>query len=207
MTSPRLLLNDRDPFRLALLCTIQARRRPSIAKMQGIPETIVPSDPDELANGDIRPKRRRFSAPLCGRTTLDRHKEGSRRSTSLISDEVDGTLRFSVNSKPAITSRYSSPVSDSALLTEPQLATQVIDDNQQWEVHKIIGGEDVDGVLHYRVKWASTLEPEHSLGHAKELMDEFEARLQAKRGVKNGRGRPVSKRVERVVVEANVSGS
>jgi hypothetical protein len=51
----------------------------------------------------------------------------------------------------------------------------VIDDNQDWEARKIIGKEDVDGVLHYLVEWCPTLVPKHLLGHAKELVDDFEA--------------------------------
>jgi len=65
--------------------------------------------------------------------------------------------------------------------TELQLAVQAIDDNQDWEVRKIIGKEDVDGVRHYLVDWSPTLVPEHWLGHAKELVDGFEARLLAQR--------------------------
>jgi hypothetical protein len=55
----------------------------------------------------------------------------------------------------------------------------VIDGNEDWEVRKVISKEDVDGALYYLVEWCLTLVPEHLLGHAKELIDEFEARLQA----------------------------
>jgi len=92
----------------------------------------------------------------------------------------------------------------SALPTEPQLAARAIDDNRHWEVHEIIGKEDIGGVLHYLVNWSPTLEPEHSLGHAKELVDKFEARLRAKRGDKNKRGRLGLKRA---VTEADESSS
>jgi hypothetical protein len=37
------------------------------------------------------------------------------------------------------------------------------------------------------VRWAETLEPEHSLGDAKEMVDKFEARLSVKREVRSGR--------------------
>jgi hypothetical protein len=63
----------------------------------------------------------------------------------------------------------------------------VTDTNRDWEVRKIIGKEYVDGVLHYLVKWCPTLEPVHSLEHAKELVDEFEARLIALRMEKERR--------------------
>jgi hypothetical protein len=93
---------------------------------------------------------------------------------------------------------------ESALPTEPQLAARAIDDNRHWEVHEIIGKEDIGGVLHYLVNWSPTLEPEHSLGHAKESVDKFEARLRAKRGDKNKRGRLGLKRA---VIEADESSS
>jgi hypothetical protein len=53
------------------------------------------------------------------------------------------------------------------------------------------------------VEWCPTLD---SLGIAKRLVDEFEARLRAKCEVKNRRVRPGLKRDERAVVEADVSG-
>jgi hypothetical protein len=80
------------------------------------------------------------------------------------------------------------------------------DDNQDWEVRKIIGREHVDGVLHYLVEWCPTLEPEHSLGHAKELVDEFEAQLRVLRGVKSGRGELGLKVRKHMTLESNRSG-
>lgn len=166
---------------------------------------IDSNDPDESEDGDFRSKRQRLSALVDGKTTLDRTKKGSQRSPSSISE--DGTLSISVDSKTANTARPASAGFDSPLLTESQLAAQAIDDNQNWEVRKISGKEDVDGVLHYWVEWASTLEPEHSLGHAKELVDKFEARLRAKLEVKNGRGRPALKQSEQAVLGTDVSSS
>ena len=55
-----------------------------------------------------------------------------------------------------------------------------------WDVREIIGKEDLDGVSYYLVDWHPTLLPVHSLGHAKELVDEFEARVRAQRGSKRG---------------------
>jgi hypothetical protein len=73
---------------------------------------------------------------------------------------------------------YSSPLLHLNPHTEPQLAAHVINAKQDWEVRKIIGKEDIDGVL----------PPEHSLGHVKELVDKFEAQLRAQREANNGRG-------------------
>jgi hypothetical protein len=50
------------------------------------------------------------------------------------------------------------------------------------------------GVLHYWVRWAETLEPEHSLGDAEEMVDKFEARLSVKREVKKWKKGPGSNR-------------
>jgi hypothetical protein len=60
-------------------------------------------------------------------------------------------------------------------------------------------------VLHYLVEWCPTLEPVHSLEHAKELVDEFEVRLLALRKDKVQMG-PGVKRDGQAVMEADVSG-
>jgi hypothetical protein len=49
------------------------------------------------------------------------------------------------------------------------------------------GKEVVNGVLHYWVRWAEILEPEHSLGDVKEMVDKFEARLSVKLEVRRER--------------------
>jgi hypothetical protein len=174
-------------------------------------ENIDFSD-DESADDDVLSKRRRLSPPLGGSTVLNCYKKQPQRSPSPISEDDDkdeekeGTLSISADCKPVSNASTGPAAFESVSPTEPQLAVQVIDDNQDWEVCKIIGKEDVDGVLHYLVDWSPTLVPEHSLGHAKELVDEFEARLLALREVKNGQRGPGSKRDERAVVEVNVSG-
>lgn len=48
-----------------------------------------------------------------------------------------------------------------------------------------------------------TLVPENLLGHVKELVDEFEARLLARRGVKNGQKGLGLKRREHAAVEVD----
>jgi hypothetical protein len=114
------------------------------------------------------------------------------------STAVDGNL-----ANPA---RTTPDASESASLTELQLCLVVIDTNRDWEVRKIIGREDVDGVPHYMVEWSPTLEPEHLIGHVKELVLEFEARLQAQRSVKSKRGGLDLKVRQQTAVEANTSG-
>jgi hypothetical protein len=73
-----------------------------------------------------------------------------------------------------------------ASLTKPPLCPEVNDTSWEWDVRDFIGKEYVN-VLHYIVEWCPTLEPVHSLEHAKELVDEFEARLPALRKDKKGR--------------------
>ena len=55
-----------------------------------------------------------------------------------------------------------------------------------WDIREIIDKEDLDGVSYYLVDWHPILLPVHSLGYAKELVNEFEARILAQRGVKRG---------------------
>jgi len=167
-------------------------------------DNIDYSDPDEWADDDVQSKRQRLST-LSSKTALERYKNRSQHSSSPTSEEGDGTLSASVDSKPTSTVGTTPAAVEPALPTEPRLVTQLLDANQIWEVRKIIGKEDVDGVLHYRVVWAETLEPEYSLGHAKELLDKFEAQLRAQREAKN-KGGPGLKRGEQVVVEAGGSG-
>ncbi|TVY83406.1 hypothetical protein LSUE1_G002963 [Lachnellula suecica] len=113
-------------------------------------------------------KRQRLSSPL-GATVLNRLANRSRRASSLIPEDKDAS---------------SAAVFKSACPAESQLAALMIHNNDNWEVRKIIGKEDIEGVLYYRVVWAETWQPAHSLMHAKELVDEFETRMQKHRGVK-----------------------
>lgn len=91
-------------------------------------------------------------------------------------------------------------------MAEPQLGLELINAEQDWDVRKIIGREDVNGVPQHLVEWCPTLETEHSLGHAMELVHEFEAQLEAQRRVKGGRWGLGSKIKKQVVVEADTPG-
>jgi hypothetical protein len=150
----------------------------------GSREDLDGSDFDDSGDDDISSKRRKLSDSLGGQTTFNGHSGQSRLSPSPSSEdgedgEGDRSGSISAEDNLASTARTSPAALDSAPLTEPQLGPEVIDANQEWEVRKVIGREDVDGVLHYLVEWSPTLEPEHSLGQAKELVVEFEAQLRA----------------------------
>ena len=69
------------------------------------------------------------------------------------------------------------PASELVPQMESKPCAQAICTDQVWEVRKIIGKEVINNVLYYWVRWAETLEPEHSLGDTKEIVDKFEARL------------------------------
>jgi hypothetical protein len=167
-------------------------------------KNINNSDRIELEDDDMYFKRQRLSDTPGGRNSLNRRNERLQRCPSPISeeDEDDRTLSSSANGEPAGTTR-ATPAYEPTPPTEPQLCLQVIDDDQDWEVRQIIGKEEVDGVLHYMVDWHPTLIPEESLGHAKELVDKFEARLQSQRRVKSGQRGPGLKRGERAVAKAD----
>jgi hypothetical protein len=66
-----------------------------------------------------------------------------------------------------------------------------VDSKQEWEIRDIIGKEDVDGVVHYLVEWNHTLMPKYALKNAKEMVNKFEARLQAQARQVNVRGKPL----------------
>ena len=86
-------------------------------------------DPDESGDNDIRSKRQRLSAPLGSRTALNRYKIRSQHSFSLTLEE-DRTLSASIDSEPASTAGTTPAAFEPALPTEPQLATQLLDANQ-----------------------------------------------------------------------------
>lgn len=158
-------------------------------------ENIDHSDPDELGDGGSWSKRRKVSALLGGSIALHNSNGPSGCAPSLIAEDDgdDGTESISTDNNFASTTKTTPAFEDSPRI-EPQLCSQVIEADKNWEVREIIGKEDVDGVLHYMVEWHPTLMPEQSLGKAKELVNKFEARLRAQRKVKNGRGRPGLKR-------------
>lgn len=156
---------------------------------------------------DVYSKRRRLSDVPGVRTALKCCNKRLRRPLSPISEQGadDGPVSISADGGPTNTAR-TAPALESAPPRGPQLCPQVIDADKDRKVRQIIGKEDVDGVLHYWVDWHSTLLPEHSLGHAKEIVDKFEARLRSRCEVKKGRGRPILKRGGRAVVEADIPG-
>jgi hypothetical protein len=149
--------------------------------------------------------RIRGSSLLVG-MALSSHNGRSQQSPSSISEDAkdDDSESTAIDSILASTARTTPDVFESVSRTAHHLCPDVIDDaNQDWEVRKIIGREHVDGVLHYLVEWCPTLEPEHSLKHAQELVGEFEAQLLEQRSVKSGRRGLGLKARQQTTVEAD----
>jgi Chromo (CHRromatin Organisation MOdifier) domain len=62
-------------------------------------------------------------------------------------------------------------------LEELQSFAPVSDANRLWQICQITDRKVVYGKNHYKVKWEDTWEPESELAGARELIDEFEAKL------------------------------
>jgi hypothetical protein len=58
-----------------------------------------------------------------------------------------------------------------------------------WEIRRITGMRKVDGIQEFCVAWAQTWMPESELGGARELVEEFKARLSVRHRKKRGQGK------------------
>ena len=148
----------------------------------------IVSDSGEPRADGICSKRRKFSTPQ-GRGTGccndPSQPSGTLSVANKDSEEDDGTLSISLDARHTSSSR-STPALEATSLAEVEVCPMLTDVDPDWDVREIIGKEDLDGVSYYLVDWHPTLLPVHSLGHAKELVDEFEARIRAQRGFKRG---------------------
>ena len=152
---------------------------------QGRREIIDHGAAYKSGGGGSWSKQRKVSIAQVGRIVPNSDRKQSQRCPLPISEEYEHNRTFGSFS---CTTR-STLVSESAPLIEPEVRPQMINADQDWEVRQIIGKEDINGVLHYLVDWRPTLLPEHSLGHAEELVNKFKARLRAQCKPKNKRGR------------------
>ncbi|PVH68102.1 hypothetical protein DL98DRAFT_237198 [Cadophora sp. DSE1049] len=148
------------------------------------------NDAGESRGVDICSKRRKVPTPQ-GRRTVSCNDPSQPSGTLSVGDEDseedDGMLSSFLDARPTSPSK-STPGSEVTSPTELDVCPMVTDVDQDWDVREIIGKEDLDGVTYYLVDWHPTLLPEHSLGHAKELVQKFEARIRAQRGVNHKRG-------------------
>ena len=152
---------------------------------QGSKENIDHGGAYKSRGGASWSKQRRVSIAQAGRVVPNSGHKQSQRCPLPISEEDEHSMTLSSSTG---TTR-STLVSESAPLIEPDVCSQMINADQDWEVRQIIGKEDINGVPHYLVDWRPTLLPEHSLGHSEELVNKFKARLRAQCKVKNKPGR------------------
>jgi hypothetical protein len=93
------------------------------------------------------------------------------------------------HSEPEDDTSNASAALRSTELGEPQPVDRVTDAGQEWEIRSIIGRQKVNGVVQYWVEWEPTWMPESELMGARELVHEFEARLQVPRENTIGQGK------------------
>ncbi|KAH9203893.1 hypothetical protein DL95DRAFT_471980 [Leptodontidium sp. 2 PMI_412] len=172
--------------------------------------SLLPRNDDEEGDSGepradgICSKRRKVSTPQ-GRGTVCCNDLSQPSGTLSVanedSEEDDGTLSISLDARLTSSSR-STPASEVTSPIELEVCPVVTDVDPDWDVREIIGKENFDGVSYYLVDWHPTLLPVHSLGYAKELVDKFEARIRAQRGVNNKRGGLGSMTKQKASVEA-----
>jgi hypothetical protein len=164
---------------------------------------------DVIATGDDEdarpPKRRRLPAVSCRypspASTISKIQEGEIDQTqspiAAAAAIQQSDLRSSHNCHREGIAESEGDNSGSPINGEPAdtdssvtvaLQTDVGDPQHSdlWEIRGIIGTRKVDGVVHYWVDWEPTWMLESELGGAREFVDEFKARLQERRGNKNG---------------------
>jgi hypothetical protein len=100
----------------------------------------------------------------------------------IVGDEVRYGMEFSLEESHGL------------MCTQHTVAHDSIDgrDSQPgalWEIRRITSMREVDGVQEFRVAWAQTWMPESELGGARELVDEFKARLSVRHRKKSGQGK------------------
>ena len=109
------------------------------------------------------------------------YQEWSRRGVFkrvIVGDEVRYGMEFNLEEPHAVTCPQH---------TDAQQSTDGKDSQpgDLWEIYKITGMRKVDGVEEFCVAWAQTWMPESDLGGARELVEEFRARLSVRNRNKN----------------------
>ena len=99
-----------------------------------------------------------------------------------VGDEVRYGMDFSLEEPHAVTCPNHTVPQQSVDERDPQ-------PSDSWDIHRITGMRKVDGVEQFRVAWAETWMPESDLGEARELVEEFKARLSVRQRTKNRQGK------------------
>jgi len=97
----------------------------------------------------------------------------------IIGDKVRYSMEFSLEETHGLTCQQHTVAHNSTNREDSQ-------PGDLWEIHKITGMRKVDGVEEFRVAWEPTWMPESDLGGAREVIDEFKARLSVRHRNKNG---------------------
>jgi hypothetical protein len=97
----------------------------------------------------------------------------------IVGDEVRYGMEFSLEKPHGLTCHQYTVAHDSTNSGDSQ-------PGDLWDIRRITGMRKVDGVEEFRVAWAQTWMPESDLGGARELVEEFKARLSVRHRKKNG---------------------
>jgi hypothetical protein len=100
----------------------------------------------------------------------------------IVGDEVRYGIEFSLEGSLGLMCTQHTVAQDSTNCRDSQPGAL-------WEIRRITSMREVDGVQEFRVAWAQTWMPESELGGARELVDEFKARLSVQHGKKSGQGK------------------
>jgi hypothetical protein len=98
----------------------------------------------------------------------------------IVGDEVRYRMEFNLEESRAVTCPQHTVAHNSTDGGDPQ-------PGDLWDIRRITGMRKVDGVEEFHVAWAQTWMPESDLGGARELVEEFRARLSVRHG-KNRQG-------------------
>src|SRR5438045_1171648 len=98
----------------------------------------------------------------------------------IVRDEIRYGMEFSIEETHGLMCQQHTVAHDSTNCEDSQ-------PGDMWEIHKITGMRKVDGVEEFHVAWEPTWMPESELGGARELVEEFRARLSVRHG-KNRQG-------------------
>jgi len=100
----------------------------------------------------------------------------------IVGDEVRYGMEFSLEEPHAVICPQHTVAPQSTDGGDPQ-------PGDLWDIRRITGMRKVDGVEEFRVAWAQTWMHESDLGGARELVEEFRARLSVRHRNKNGQGK------------------
>src|SRR5450432_1208298 len=97
----------------------------------------------------------------------------------IVGDEIRYGMDFSLEEPHAVICHQHTVAHQSADGRDPQ-------PSDLWDIYRITDMRKVDGVEEFRVDWAQTWMPKSNLEGARELVDEFKAKLSVRQRNNNG---------------------